>query len=73
MMRHQHTDTAATLSDNDLLRRLAEIAGAAVRTHIPSPTCWCNPVPDQVIPSVWLHSDYQPDPHAVTQGEDAAP
>jgi hypothetical protein len=102
MMRHQHTDTAATLSDNDLLRRLAEIeemalepypfpddeqrdprllfalgkiagiAGAAVRTHIPSPTCWCNPAQDDQEPDVWIHN-YQPTQHAARQGEDAAP
>jgi hypothetical protein len=97
---------AAMLSDNDLLRRLAEIevialepypyeqhdprlpfalgkiadiAAAALRAapapdnrnHIPSPTCWCNPVPDDSEPDVWIHH-YQPTQHAALQGEDAA-
>ena len=62
------------------LGRIAGIAAAAVRAatpqtepgHVASPTCWCNPAQDQEVPTVWLHSDYQPSPNAVTQGEDAA-
>jgi hypothetical protein len=68
--------------DPRLLFALDNIAGicAGVRTHIhasgiapnhvASPICWCNPVPDDQEPDVWIHN-YQPTQHAARQGEDA--
>jgi hypothetical protein len=54
------------------LGRIAGIAGAAVRRdHVASPTCWCNPVPDDREADVWIHN-YQPAQLAALQGEDAA-
>jgi hypothetical protein len=53
------------------------------RDHVASVNCWCRPVQDDDVPTVWIHSDsvrhtdtdtetwdYQPSPHAVTQGDD---
>jgi hypothetical protein len=59
-----------------------EEPAAMPQEHIASVMCWCRPVRDEEEPTVWVHSDsarhadtdtemwnYQPSPHAVTQGE----
>jgi hypothetical protein len=53
-----------------LLRDLPTAAEAR-GTHSATPDCWCQPVQDADEPTVWIHNEYQPQPHAAIQGDDA--